>query len=156
MPRLWVRRINCPTSYNQFSIKPRYLILASVSATYDAAQQMLLIGVSNVEMTLLLLQGVCLSVDACVIVHVCVYKQGQRLCLYSVSLACGHHVPHEPWAPDGSFRFPEGKWSHFLSVKLGEGRPCVTWLSNRQLFRFTCMTNSPGGRGSKGSGIHLT
>lgn len=75
--------------------------------------------------------------------YMCVYTW-ESLC--SVALSCGHHVPHEPGAPDGSFRYREGELFHFLSIKLGEGNfmLCVAWIANRQLFRFIYMTSFPG------------
>lgn len=51
--------------YNQSYRRPSFPGLASVSAIYDAAEQMMLNGLLTVEMTLLLLQGVCMSVFVC-------------------------------------------------------------------------------------------
>lgn len=48
--------------YNQSYRRPSFPGLASVNAMYGAAEQMMLNGLLTVEMTLLLLQDVCMSV----------------------------------------------------------------------------------------------
>lgn len=95
----------------------------------------------TVEVTLLLFQDVCMTVH--VSVCTCVYMCRNRSCLSAVALNCGHQKPYKPWASDGSFRFLEGEWPHLLSITLGEWcfMPRVACLSNRQLFRLTCLGN---------------
>ena len=52
-------------AHNQSSRRPSFPMPDLVSAMYDAPQQMILNGLFAVEMTLLLLQGVCMSVLVC-------------------------------------------------------------------------------------------
>lgn len=51
--------------HNLSSRRPSFPMPALASAMYDTAQQMILNGSFAVEMTLLLLQGVCVSVLVC-------------------------------------------------------------------------------------------
>ena len=107
----------------------------------------------TVEVTLLLFQDVCMTVH--VSMCTCVYMCRNRSCLSAVALNCGHQKPYKPWASDGSFRFLEGEWPYLLSITLGEWcfMPRVACLSNRQLFRLTCLGNfsrSPSPLGEAG------